>query len=167
MKDRNMLRTQILRTAALVGLLALTACAGDHDGNTATATPTASPAPVAKVVNTNDAKVASATFSGLSDHVTVGGAHIVGTPGAYTLVFDADFSLDGAPDPIVGFGTNGTFDPATKIGSLAKKKGAQSYSLPANFTPTDISEVYVWCERFDVPLGVATFTPATNINSGG
>jgi len=101
--------------------------------------------------------VTTGSFSGRSDHIVTGSASIVGTPGNYTLVFAADFDLDGAPDPVVGFGNNGTYDAATKIAALSQQKGAQSYSLPANFNPASASEVYVWCEQFDVPLGVAEF----------
>ena len=101
--------------------------------------------------------VASGSFSGLSDHITTGGAAIVGAPGAYKLVLASDFSLDGAPDPIVGFGKDGTYNPATKIGALKNKDGSQTYDLPASFNPADVSEVYIWCEKFSVPLGVAKF----------
>ena len=105
----------------------------------------------------NAPTVASADFSGRSDHVVLGNASIVGAPGSYQLVFDSAFDLDGAPDPVVGFGNNGTYDGATKVGALSQQKGAQSYSLPASFDPASVGEVYVWCEKFSVPLGVAAF----------
>lgn len=101
--------------------------------------------------------VATATFEGRSDHVVLGQASIVGTEGAYSLVLGADFDLDGAPDPVLGFGNNGAYDAATKIGALGEHKGAQTYALPADFDPATAGEVYVWCEKFSVPLGVATF----------
>ena len=146
-----MKRTSLLATATL-GLVALSAC--EHF--VPAATETAAPAPVAAAVSAD--AVASGSFSGLSDHITTGGASIVGTPGAYELVLASDFSLDGAPDPIVGFGTGGTYSPATKLGALQNKTGAQRYALPADFNPSEVSEVYVWCEKFDVPLGVASFS---------
>ena len=141
-----MLRTLSAFTLALIAL-----------GVAACSTPaqeTEAPAQAASVEITAEA-VTSGTFTGASDHVTTGQASIVGTPGNYTLVFAGDFSLDGAPDPIVGFGNNGTFDPATKLGAFINKTGAQSYSLPAGFDPANAGEVYVWCEQFSVPLGVA------------
>lgn len=114
-------------------------------------------APAAASVEAAGPTVASASFSGRSDHTVLGRASIVGTPGNYTLIFASDFDLDGAPDPVVGFGSNGTYDAATKIGALSQQKGAQSYSLPANFDPNSVNEIYVWCEQFDVPLGVASY----------
>ena len=139
--------------AASLGLFALAAC------ETALSTPAATPAPApaATTAALPANAVTSGTFSGLSDHITTGGASIVGTAGAYELVLASDFSLDGAPDPIVGFGKNGTYNPATKLGALKNKDGSQTYDLPASFNPADVSEVYIWCEKFSVPLGVAKF----------
>lgn len=101
------------------------------------------------------AALSSGTFSGRSDHITTGGIHLVKTPKGYRLNFAPDFSLDGAPDPIVALGNGGVYDKANKIGPLKAKEGRQSYALPASFTPGEFSQVYIWCEKFDVPLGIA------------
>lgn len=101
------------------------------------------------------AALSSGTFSGRSDHITTGGIHLVKTPKGYRLNFAPDFSLDGAPDPIVALGNGGVYDKANKIGHLKAKEGRQSYALPASFTPGEFSQVYIWCEKFDVPLGIA------------
>ena len=129
------------------------------------ATVSAPAATSATTSSINGPIVASAEFSGRSDHVVLGNASIVGTPGNYQLVFDSSFDLDGAPDPVVGFGNNGTYDGATKLGALSQQKGAQRYSLPANFDPASAGEVYVWCEEFGVPLGVANFKAAPIVAS--
>jgi len=95
------------------------------------------------------------TFSGRSNHVTTGSVTIV-TEGGETFVdLGADFTLDRAPDPIVGLG-NGTYDPATFMGELASKRGAQRYKVPAGVDASKYSEVYIWCRAADVPLGIAS-----------
>ena len=44
------------------------------------------------------------TFTGASDHITTGGVKIIKTAnGGAVVILDSDFSLDGAPDPRVGF----------------------------------------------------------------
>lgn len=106
----------------------------------------------------NAVTIASGTFDGRSDHITTGGVTIEKTGGGYQLRFAADFSLDGAPDPVVALGNGETFLVANKLGPLKNKTGAQTYQLPAGFTPGQFSEVYVWCEKFSVPLGVASLT---------
>ncbi len=90
-------------------------------------------------------------FSGLSDHITTGRAEVLGDK----VVLLDDFELDGAPDARVGLGKDGKYDPATDMGALANLTGEQSYSYPDGVNPDDYNEVYIWCRKFSVPLGVA------------
>jgi len=91
----------------------------------------------------------SGTFTGLNNHVTLGTATVVQTDSGYVIELGEDFSFDGAPDPKVALGNDGKYDPATLIEPLRDNKGAQSYKVPGN-------EVYIWCEKFSVGLGVAS-----------
>ena len=96
------------------------------------------------------------TFVGASDHITTGGVSIVkNADGTSTITFDSNFSLDGAPDPQVGFGKDGTFINEANLGELKQITGTQSYIVPANLDISDFNELYVWCLKFGVPLGVA------------
>ena len=91
------------------------------------------------------------TFTGRSNHVTTGGATLSDS----TLTLEQDFTLDRAPDPIVGLGKNGTWDPATFMGELMQKRGKQTYSIPANINAADYDTAIIWCRAADVPLGIA------------
>ncbi|SFJ27263.1 DM13 domain-containing protein [Jannaschia pohangensis] len=98
----------------------------------------------------------SGTFTGASDHVTTGGVSIVKTPaGGTLLVLDADFSLDGAPDPRVILGRDGAPVDAADLGALTNLNGLQAYVVPATLDLSTLDEVYIWCEEFSVPLGFA------------
>ncbi len=99
--------------------------------------------------------LATGQFEGRSKHVTSGEVKLVQTATGYQLVLGSDFYLDNAPDPIVAFGNDETFVLANKVSRLNKKRGAQIYDLPANFSPTQFSQAYIWCEKFDLPLGIA------------
>ncbi|MEM9318673.1 MAG: DM13 domain-containing protein [Pseudomonadota bacterium] len=90
------------------------------------------------------------TFTGDSGHVTSGTAEIADN---MVNLLD-DFFFDGAPDPKVGLGRNG-FDPTTLMGALQSNTGAQSYDIPAGIDADVYNQVWIWCERFNVPLGVA------------
>jgi len=107
--------------------------------------------------NTADAgAVASGTFTGASDHITTGGVEVIkNDDGSHTVVLASDFSLDGAPDPRVGFGKDGKYDKATGMGLLKSLNGKQSFTVPAGVDPANYNEVYIWCLKFNVPLGVA------------
>ena len=98
----------------------------------------------------------SGTFEGASNHVTTGGVSVVTTPGGKTLVIlDDDFSLDNGPDPRVGFGNDGTYDPETELGALQTLGGLQVYVVPATVDPAIFNQVFIWCKVAGVPLGIA------------
>lgn len=90
-------------------------------------------------------------FEGRSTHTSSGTAEIAGN----TVNLLDDFILDGAPDPVVGLGKDGTYDPATYMGELAAMSGASSYQAPAGVDTSAYNEVYVWCRAANVPLSVA------------
>ncbi len=108
----------------------------------------------------NGAKVlAEGTFSGRNDHVVTGRVQIVDHGGEAFLRLDKAFTLDGAPDPKIGFGRTGSYDTSTTFTPLAAMTGAQDYALPAGFQLGSLDEAYIWCEEFSVALGVAEFKP--------
>lgn len=97
------------------------------------------------------------TFTGANDHITTGGVTVVKTEGGGAIVIlDTDFSLDGAPDPSVGFGKDGEYVKASDLGDLVNFGGLQAYVVPASVNVDDFNEVYIWCDEFSVSLGVAS-----------
>lgn len=104
----------------------------------------------------NAEPVATGTFTGASDHITTGAVEVIANDdGSHTIVLGDDFSLDGAPDPRVGLGKDGHYDGNTDSGKLLNLTGAQSFTVPAGVDIADFNEVYIWCEKFSVPLGFA------------
>jgi hypothetical protein len=103
-------------------------------------------------------QTASGSFTGASGHETTGTASVYATEAGIVIALGEDFSLDGAPDPVVGLGDAGTYDAASKMGPLLSDTGAQTYLLPAGVDIGDYLQVYIWCEEFAVPLGVADLT---------
>ena len=100
--------------------------------------------------------IASGTFTGANDHITTGGVQIVKTAdGGAVVILDSDFSLDGAPDPRVGFGKDGEYVAATDLGELQNLTGVQVYVVPPTVNVDDFNEVYIWCLQFNVSLGSA------------
>lgn len=97
------------------------------------------------------------SFTGANDHITTGGVTVVKTAnGGAVVILDTDFSLDGAPDPSVGFGKDGEYVKATDLGALTEKTGLQVFVVPASVNVDDFNEIYIWCDQFNVSLGVAT-----------
>ncbi len=102
-----------------------------------------------------DQVLASGTFRGQSGHAASGGVSVVKTAKGTLVVLAPDFKFDGAPDPKLGFGKNG-YVKSTQFSKLNSNSGKQSYEIPSTIDPADYTEVWVWCERYSVPLGVAT-----------
>ncbi|MEM9762661.1 MAG: DM13 domain-containing protein [Pseudomonadota bacterium] len=151
-----MTQTILFTRRRSLGLLAagvtlpLAACAGGGSNTTA---PTAAEPQIA-----SDARVtARGTFEGRSKHVTTGHASIVFSDGNVIIQLEEDFTFDGAPDPKVALG-NGGFDPATIHAALRSNTGAQAYTLKPGLDIGNYTEVWIWCEQFSVPLGVARLT---------
>ncbi|WP_299047815.1 DM13 domain-containing protein [uncultured Tateyamaria sp.] len=100
--------------------------------------------------------VSTGTFTGASDHITTGAVEVVkNADGSHTIVLGEDFSLDGAPDPRVGLGKDGFYNGNTDAGVLGSLTGGQSFVVPAGVDVSEYNEVYIWCEKFSVPLGIA------------
>ncbi|MFT6301566.1 MAG: hypothetical protein ACJAZF_000347 [Granulosicoccus sp.] len=102
-----------------------------------------------------DDAVRQGSFKGLSNHATSGTVTLVRVADSYVIELGADFVFDGAPDPKVAFGKDGQYDPATLIELLRANSGAQSYVVPTTINPEDFNEIYIWCEKYSVGLGVA------------
>ncbi len=95
------------------------------------------------------------SFQGASGHATRGTVTVTQNGDALTLKLGGNFSLDGAPDPWIGFGLDGTFIGSTLVSELRSNNGAQTYNVPASVDINAVNEVYIWCDKFSVPLGVA------------
>ena len=98
--------------------------------------------------------LSSGSFVGKSNHVTSGKVSVVKNGKGYQLVLEDSFRFDGAPDPKLAFGKNG-YDKTTLFSKLNENSGKQVYDLPASIDVSKYNEVWVWCEKFSVPLGVA------------
>ena len=100
---------------------------------------------------------ATGSFTGANDHITTGDVSIIKTAGGGAVVIlDTNFSLDGAPEPSVGLGKDGEYVKASDLGELGELNGLQVFVVPASVNVDDFNEVYIWCDQFDVSLGVAS-----------
>ncbi len=99
--------------------------------------------------------LASGEFRGKSGHAASGGVRVLKTATGAVVVLEPNFKFDGAPDPKLGFGKNGYVE-SIQFSELKSNSGKQTYDIPAAIDPADYTEVWVWCEKYSVPLGVAT-----------
>ncbi|MEM8791141.1 MAG: DM13 domain-containing protein [Pseudomonadota bacterium] len=138
-------------TALVLGaVLALGACAQQ--------TTTSAPAAAAATASKGDvAKTASGVFIGKSNHITTGHASIGRVGNKWVVVLEDDFTFDGAPDPHVALGSDGYRKDAS-LSLLSSNSGRQVYEIPATLDVAEFNEVWIWCDKFAVPLGLAKLT---------
>jgi len=98
---------------------------------------------------------ASGTFKGASSHKTTGSVTVTEKGGKLVIKLGSNFSLDGAPDPYVSLGNGSRPVKGGTAGTLARNKGAGTYSVPATAATRAAREVVIWCKKYAVPLGVA------------
>lgn len=97
---------------------------------------------------------ARGAFSGASGHEASGHVSVLKTDKGTVLKLEPDFRFDGAPDPKLGFGRGG-YKKESQFSALKKNSGADEYAIPANLDVSKYDEVWIWCEKYKVPLGVA------------
>lgn len=94
------------------------------------------------------------TFTGASGHDAGGMAEIVREGQEVRVVFAEDFFLEEAPAARVAFGRDG-YVPGTIFAPLTEFEGAQSFTVPDRLDVAQYNEIWLWCEKYDVPLAVA------------
>ncbi|MFD1160210.1 DM13 domain-containing protein [Roseovarius aestuarii] len=105
-------------------------------------------------------KKGTGTFEGRSNHETSGSVRVIEEDGRTFVELGEDFSLDGGPDPRVGFGNDGTYDGENGyLAALLSLNGKQRYAVPSTMDVSAFNEVYIWCDVASVPLGVASLHP--------
>ncbi len=93
-------------------------------------------------------------FAGASGHSASGHVTVVRTDKGVVLRLEKDFSFDGAPDPKLGFGRGG-YKKESQFSPLNNNSGAEEYAIPGDIQAGNYDEVWIWCEKYNVPLGVA------------
>ena len=98
--------------------------------------------------------VYSGTFEGAGGKRSGGTFEILEDDGKRFIRLSDDFHLSSVPDPKLAFGHDG-YARGTIYAKLTAFRGAQVYEIPAHLDPATFNQVWIWCERFDVPLAVA------------
>lgn len=93
-------------------------------------------------------------FLGASGHKASGHVQVVKDGDEAKVVLKDDFTLQEAPAPRLAWGKDG-YKRGTIFATLAKFKGAQEYTVPAGTDLGQFNELWIWCEKFDVPLASA------------
>lgn len=138
---------------AATAALALAGCASSG-GSSYTAAAPAAAAQSSKVLVT-----ARGGFVGTEKFQVQGTTEIFRRNGEWFVRLGPNFSESGAPDPKVALGNkaSGGYVPGTILG-LIQANGESIYKLTPGLDIGDYDQVWIWCERFNVPIGHADLT---------
>ncbi len=92
---------------------------------------------------------------GENKHITTGNVTIERDGDRTYVILGPKFSLDGAPDPKLGFSKDGKYDKSTTFAKLKSLNGRQVYEIPKSISVAAYDQFVVWCEKFSVSLGSA------------
>ena len=137
---------------AAAAALALAGCAS-NSGGSFNAAPAAS-TKASKVLTT-----ARGSFVGTQKFQVTGTTEVFRQNGEWFIRLGPGFSESGAPDPKVALGNkaSGGYVPGTILG-LIQANGESVYALKPGLDIGDYDQVWIWCERFNVPIGHANLT---------
>jgi len=106
-------------------------------------------------------ELATGSFVG-REHDTTGTVRVLRLADDRVIVRFEDFETSNGPVLVVWLSQSAADaddaafdDDYFDLGPLEGNIGDQSYEVPAEVDPTGWTSVVVWCDRFDVPFGVA------------
>ena len=103
--------------------------------------------------------VRKGTLSGRRGYEVVGSVELIKDGGTTKVVLKDDYVFDPSknpPDIKIGFGNGEAYAEGSKIhDKLTVKSGAATFEVPASIDTDQFSELYIYCEKFSVILGVA------------
>ena len=79
-----------------------------------------------------------------------------GMSSAHVLTL-TDIKVDKVPDGYVYLTKDGDWMHGVQVGMLKQFTGTVSFDLPAGVNPEEFDTVVIWCKKFNVEIGRATF----------
>lgn len=68
-----------------------------------------------------------------------------------------DIKVDKVPDGYVYLAKDGDWRNGVEVGMLKQFSGTVSFELPAGVNPDTYNSVVIWCKKFDVEIGRASY----------
>lgn len=99
--------------------------------------------------------ISQGQFMGENKHITTGSVKLEREGDRTFVILGPQFSLDGAPDPRLGFSKAGKYDRSTTFSKLKSLNGKQVYEIPKNISVEAYDTFVIWCKKFGVSLGSA------------
>ena len=104
----------------------------------------------------------TAMLSGADGHHAAGTASITTDHRGKQMLSLSDLEIDKVPDGRVYLAMDGDYRKGIELGKLTRFSGHVEFSIPDGTNVDDYNSVVIWCKKFDVEIGHATFVMMDN-----
>ncbi len=102
----------------------------------------------------------SAMLAGAGSHHATGTASVTEDHGGQATLILAEIRVDKVPDGRVYLAKNGDYRHGVELGKLTAFSGTVTFPVPAGVRGEDYDSVVIWCKKFNVEIGRASFEKA-------
>ena len=99
----------------------------------------------------------TAMLAGAGSHNAAGMVAITKDKNGNPVLAMTDLKVDKVPDGRVYLAKDGDYTKGVDLGKLTTFSGHVEFQIPANVNPQDYNSVVIWCKKFSVEIGHATF----------
>ena len=100
-------------------------------------------------------------LTGAGNHQAVGMASVTKDQSGHKTLNLRDIRVDQVPDGRVYLAKNGNYRTGIELGKLTQFSGTVDFPIPGTVNLEEYDSVVIWCEKFNVEIGRASFGKAT------
>lgn len=102
----------------------------------------------------------TAMLTGAKDHHASGTVEIAKDKMGKSVLVLTDLNVDKVPDGRVYLAKDGDYTKGVELGKLKQFSGKVEFAIAAGVNPGDYNSVVIWCKKFSVEIGRASFGTA-------
>lgn len=103
----------------------------------------------------------SGMLAGIGSHNAAGEVSITKDMKGNPILAMKDMKVDKVPDGRVYLAKDGDHTKGVELGKLKQFSGTVQFPIPAGVMTHDYNSVVIWCKKFDVGIGQASFKKET------
>jgi hypothetical protein len=100
-------------------------------------------------------------LTGAGNHQAVGMVSVIKDQSGHKTLNLRDIRVDQVPDGRVYLAKNGDYRTGIELGKLTQFSGTVDFPIPSTANLEEYDSVVIWCKKFNVEIGRASFGKAT------
>lgn len=107
------------------------------------------------------AAIRTGMLTGAGSHHAAGTASVTKDQSGHRILTLREIRVDQVPDGRVYLAKNGDYRTGIELGKLTQFSGTVDFQIPGTVNLEEYDSVVIWCEKFNVEIGRASFGKAT------